>query len=300
MADSLEHLAGEEELNKGKAKPFGIEVNMPYSRDAFVKNSADLFDLEKAYGKLRKDSNDKDALEDLVKVTSKYLVGGRSNASEILMQNPGQALDFANAALSKGYANMANFVSNQREELLNKLSEKQLYSLFFSMPSYKSGDKKRDRITDLREKVKQMQRANEEGKDIGSVVENEVQELVESLPEEQKIFVSRNQQIVIPYLTKYVARSIQKAFSSLFKNKELKLDKKELVNYITENYKIAEDFIDTVPDDEKSDYWNDNLKPQYIEIARELYKSEKKAKKLKDNPEKEARKARAGEIGLAA
>lgn len=298
MTDSLEYLAGEEELNKGKAKPFGIAAGIPYSRDTFVKDAGDLFDLEEGYQKFRKDSKDTDALEDIVKVISKYFTGGRTNSSQMFMENPAQALDFANSALSRGYVSMAGFVANQREELLDKLSAKQLYSLFARVPLYKSGEKERDRIKDLRDKVFQMQRANEEGKDIGSAVQDEVQELIESLPDEQKMFVNKNHQIALPYLTNYVARSIQKAFSSLFKDKEGKLDKKAIINYITENYTVAEKFIDTLPDDEKADYWDDNLKPQYVEIARELYGAEKKAYKLEKNPEKEARKARAKEVGL--
>ena len=75
---------------------------------------------------------------------------------------------------------------NHRSELLNKLSGEQLYSLFSRVPLYKIGNKDHDRIIELRDKVMQISQAPEKGKDIGEIVQKEVNRLIEQAPEEQK------------------------------------------------------------------------------------------------------------------
>ena len=122
---------------------------------------------------------------------------------------------------------------------------------------------------------------------------------MEKVPDEQKGFIVRNQ---IPSLIKTLAEYIQKAFVSLFRDEEGKLDKSALRRFLEDNYKVAEDFIDKeIPNDkpkEKEKYWNDNLKTQYVEVARELYGSEKKEERKDKDKDKEERKDKAKNLGL--
>lgn len=296
----LEELIGQEEFNSLAGKPFGIDPGMGYDRKEFVTRAGDLFDVEEYYQRLSKNSGDVDALIDLANLANKFMAGDKERNRAMLQENPNLALEQANVLYTSGSNKMARFVGNKKEAVLDKLSAEHLYSLFSRIPLYKTEDKQHDRIRKLRDKVGEIQETAKKGGDVGSVVQEEVSEIIKKAPEEQKIFIIRNQHLAIPHLTNGVIASIQKAFGYLFRTTDEKLDKEGLKKYLARNYKAAEDFINGAPEQEREDYWSDNLKPQYVELARELYKSEKQEQKKEDNPEKEARKEKAREIGLAA
>ncbi len=289
----------EDEIGEIKGKPFGIDFKGKYDREEFVKRAEDLFNVEEYYSKLRENSSDIGALNDLMGIAIEYMADDKRKNIALLQKNPHLALEQGEILYSAGSYSMAKFVENNRNEFLDRLSVEQLYSLFRRVPLYKTEDKKYERIRGLREKVMLIQEVGRKGGDIGSVVEEELKELMEKVPDEQKGFIVRNQ---IPSLIKTLAEYIQKAFVSLFRDEEGKLDKSALRRFLEDNYKVAEDFIDKeIPNDkpkEKEKYWNDNLKTQYVEVARELYGSEKKEERKDKDKDKEERKDKAKNLGL--
>lgn len=301
MSPELEELI-RERFKELAGKPFGINPYMAYNRDNFVETTGKLFDVEKAYQRLNRNPHDIGALNDLIGIAAGHMTGKPEDNIALLSQNPHVAIDQGDVLLSKGYTNLAKFVENHRNQFLSELSAEQLYALFEDerFPYYKTNDREHERASKLREKILQMKAAQKQGISLDAVVQQEVKELIEAAPEEQRIFIARNQHLVIPYLTRAIIEELQGAYAGLFRDKEGNLDRNALINYLIANYNVAEDFIAGVPDKEQADYWNDNLKPQYVEIARQLYSSEKAAKERDENPEKEARKDRARELGLRA
>jgi hypothetical protein len=64
---------------------FSINPDQRYDRNTFVKHAGALFDLKKYSGQLRKDTNNFDALYNLIgKILSKYVPGDNSVASAII------------------------------------------------------------------------------------------------------------------------------------------------------------------------------------------------------------------------
>ena len=312
---------------KIKGHGFCIDSQRVYSRKSdsdraeFVRRADNLFDVEDYLQRLSKNVGDMSAIKDLAGIAKHFMVGSREENEALLYENPYLALEQAESLYSHGSIAMAKYVEKNRDEIFEELEElgaEHLYKLFLRTPiykryyssktgnSYKTNDEEYERIRKLKEKVEQMQRASQEGGDVGSVVQNELEELIEKAPEEQKIFIKRNQHLVIPSLTKSLVRIIQEEFGSLFKDKKGKLDGEKLRDYLEDNYKSVEYFIENeIPADkeeEKFKYWDDNLKMPYLEIARELFGPKKKQEKL-DSPnpevkEKEERKILAKGLGL--
>ena len=77
------------------------------------------------------------------------------------------------------------------------------------------------------------------------------------------------------------------------KDKRRVLDKKAIRTFLEDNIELAEDAMKEIPkdsEDELDDFWKDNVVPLYVEMSRELHRSEKKDQKKDDNPKKEERK----------
>lgn len=317
---TLDDLLGEEEVERIAGKPFGIAMKrnaggvyefdpkFPYEIKEFVRRAGDLFDLEEYYGKLIQNSGDVGALNDLTGLVTNYIEGDDEYKAEWVAQakeNPHLALSRGDKCLSSGYESMARFVESHRTDLLDKLSGEQLFAILSSprIPLYKIGDKKHDRVVDLRNKILQIQKASEEKGDLTSVVGEELKGLIGRIPVEHQAYIFENQHLVFPSLARVIVRALLKQYDSLFKNREGEYDKKALIKYLEANYKAAEDFIDEIPESERKerqDYWDKNQKVHYLEVARMLYASEKKEQKEEDNPEKEDRKKVAREMGIQA
>lgn len=299
-------------------------------RKEFVRRADNLFDIEEYLQRLSKNVGDMDAIKDLAGIAKHFMVGTPEENESLLYEHPYLALEQAESLLSYGTVAMAKYVENNRKEFLDELEglgAEHLYKLFLRTSIYKryypsessesSGsytryeidDKEYERVRGLKEKIEQMQRASQEGRDIESVVQEELGELIEETKKtcpEQYIFIMRNQHLVVPSLGKSLVRAINEEFGSLFKDKDGKLDGKKIRDYLEDNYKVVEDFIECeVPrekEEERLKYWDDNLKMQYLEIARELFKPKKKEERLENkNPEvkeKEERKQKAKKLGF--
>ena len=295
---TLEQLVGREAVENIRGRPFGIAPNVAYDRDEFLRRAGDLFDVEKYAKAIQENPKNVSALDDLARLSAGYMPGDAQTNINDVRTDPSYALDQARTLLDEGYDKLARHVERNRASFLEKLSTEQLYSIFQRIPLYKTGNAEYDRIADLRNKYIALAKATQEGQDPTSIVAQEVNELLENAPEEQRPFIMKNREKMVKSLTNAVLQAIPQAYSRVFRDNEGNLRRDELIRYLEDNYRVAERFIDAVPAEERADYWNDNLKPQYVELARELYGSEKKAKKLEDNPEKEARKVAAGALGL--
>jgi len=301
---ALEKMIGEDEFKGIVGKPFGINPEAPYERKEFVARADPLFDLTGYHAALTKNSGDVEALNDLTGLLSGYIEGDdqyKKEWTEQAKENPHLAISRSDKCLSMGYVNMAKFVEKNRKSLLDKLSAEQLYKVFSRVLLYKTGDKEHDRVADLKMKMMQIQQAVQEGGNINDVIAKELKELRESMPPEHQAYLFENEHIVSPALGKVIIRTLQKKFSSLFRDDKGNLDKNQLIKYLKRNYKVVEDDIESIPaDNEKERYkrWEKNLKPQYIEIARELLSSEKSEQKKEDDPDGEERKKTAKGKGM--
>ena len=113
-------------------------------------------------------------------------------------------------------------------------------------------------------------------------------ELFNKITPEQRAFIESNPHLVVPSLTKALVGKIQNAFGKLFRTKEGEYDTDKLKEYLIANYHAVEDAMKDAPNKgEANNLWDKNLKSNYLEIARTLLGSEKKAKKMEDDPEKE-------------
>jgi hypothetical protein len=281
---------------------FSINPNASYDRKSFVKHAGDLFDLQEYSGKLREKTNDFDSLYDLINVLIKYAPGDAETNVNTWKHDTHEALKQANDFEGPGSVAMGKFVERRRESILNKLSAEQLYALFQRIPIYEGNKPQHKKIKTLRDKVYGMQKAAQEEQDPSQVVADEVRQLIEMASPDKKEFIMRNQKAMLASLNIAVIKSIQKEYSLLFKDANGKLNKNQIKEFLKDNYQIVEDFLDdefsNKNNEEKADYWNDNLKPQYLQLANALYGPEEKAQKLVDNRAKEERKARAKALGL--
>ncbi|MFA5258862.1 MAG: hypothetical protein WC979_06030 [Candidatus Pacearchaeota archaeon] len=285
---SLEGLIGKEEVKKLTGKPFNIDPRGSYDRKTFVKSAGSLFDLNDDYRKLSENINNMDALKDVIKDVIPYAVGDPGENVALYTENPHLALSQAEALLGSAEFSMAQFVENNRGSLLEKLDAKQLYSLFAQTPSYETGKPEYDKIRDLKDKMQQLGQAQQDGKDVGSVVQKELNDLLKKVTPEQRAYIQNNPHLVIPSLQKAIISKIEGAFGKIFKDEKGAYDKKAIIDYLTANYQAVEDQMSTAyTDDDRNDLWDKNLKPLYLALAKTLQGSEKKAQKMEDNPEKE-------------
>ncbi len=292
-------------------------------RDNFVNKADRLFDLEQYLGKLRQNSSDVDAISDF---TGK-IVDGLYNldlpgfddpmvkervARRIAerLQEPCRSLNLAKAYTDSGYLNLAQFVGkdphdtkywslnwhkNNRDRILKKLSAEQLDSVLNNpgLTFYMSGDDEHDRAANLVNKSNQIRQATSEQGERGmaAVIQNDVAYLIKYIPEEQNAFRQ-----ICPEMNTSLATSvtyvITNARDGLFKDGK-SFNKAAMVEFLEDTYRVIEEIIDDDDryDKEKSDRWNDNLKPHYVELARALLGPEKKHYKLDKDEDKEERKA---------
>lgn len=315
---NLDDLLGEEDIESIAGKPFSIgeirnaegvnEIHpeIPYERRDFVKKAKALSKLQKYYRKYG-ENGDKTALKDMIDLLLGYIEGDKKYKRdwfESAHENPHIASSRAENYLEVGEEAMARFVENHRRELLDKLSEKSLAGLI-SNPNlgfYKTGDKKWDRITELRNKYMQIQKAMQEKGDLASIVGEELEQLIKRMPIENSAYVSEYEHVAVPGMADVLLRLVVKKYSSLFKGKDGKLDKSEIIKYLEANYKLAEDYAEDIPKSETGelkDNW-DNRKAHYLAVANSLYRQEEPEQDKEDNPDQLIRQEKARDAGLNA
>ncbi len=295
---SLESLIGKEAVEGLAGKKFPINPSSDYERKEFVKKAGGLFDLTDAVNALAKDGNDSDASQDILQIAHEYAPA----LEQKLVEDPHLLMDFANTYSSLGQFSMAKYIEKNKEKVLDKLDEKQLYNLFTSVPLYspKEGEGNKDYVkaVSLRDKMMSIQQALQNGGDPSQVLQGEVQELLRTMSEEQQIFIARNQGVIGSALTQALAETIQSEFSKLFRDSEGKLVRDEIKDVLEQSYKIAEDAESMVPTEKRDKYWDNNMKSQYLILAKELYKSEKRDLKREQDPNGERLKEDLAKQGL--
>lgn len=296
----LEDLLGKEGAKKIKPKPFGINPNSKYDRKEFCKKFKKLQKLEGYFSKFVQNPNDLNNFNDLAGICLEFMVGSDEQKISQL-ENPHMAYSQADALLNEGYSDMADYIHHNKDEVLNELSAKQLYQVFANpnVPLFKTGNKEYDRIKNLRDKINLILRTQEEKGDITSLVQDEVKDFIDSMPQGQREYFFKNQAALYPVLAQHVIRGMYQEYQNLFKNKKGKLDKDKIKDYFDKSYEAAEDFIkDEIPNKEQAAYRHDNLRSYYVEIARSFYKSEKKEQEKDDDSERKEREDEAESIGL--
>ncbi len=295
---------GKEQLEALKGKEFGINHNDKYKRSKFVNAMDDFIDLEEYYSNIKqKGVDDIDGLNDLIGVIYKYTPGNPQSNIDYWHANPHKAMEHANELYESHSTKIAKFVENNRRSFMDKLSDEQLSSVFATVPHYKTNNKKYEKIRKLTKKYKEIVQASKEKKDISSVVQDELQEYISGLSQDSQEYIQRNSEMMIRSLTQGIVGIIQNEFNMLFKDEKGKLNKKEIKDYLVKNYKVVEDRIDDIPNDKKYDSerkkrWMDNLRWQYVALAKALFPTEKKDEKGDKDKDKETRKAEDRRLGL--
>lgn len=299
---ALETLLSKEEIEEAKSrverlqgKEFSIDPNEGYQRKDFAKSADRLFDLQEHYAELVKNVHNRQALEDVIGDIFNFVTGEKDPKSpnyivNQFFENPHHVVNEAKRILDEGEKNMVYYVDNKRNQLLSMLDEEQLYSLAMSpeLPFYKTGNPKYDKITELKKKLMQMEKAKEEKQDPSVVVQQEVRELLKKLSPRQRKFAEENPQLVIGSIAEFMLQKIQKGYKELFRTPKGDYDKNAMREYLEANYDVIEDTMrDAVNEGDIADVWKYNLKPHYLGIAKLLLKSEKKAQKREDNPTRE-------------
>ena len=179
---SLETLIGQEGIDdikdtvdKVEGKEFIINPDQGYDRNTFVDKANKLFDLQEHYSKLVKNVHDRQALEDVIDDLRDILPFSNGGNP---FENPHHVVNEARRILAKSEYNMVAYVEHNRGHFLNLLDDKQLYYLVMSaeLPFYKTGDKKHDQATELKNKIARLQKAQEEKQDPKDIVQGELKE----------------------------------------------------------------------------------------------------------------------------
>lgn len=272
-------------------KPFGIDPNMSYDRNEFVGQYGKLDDLEDYYKRISKEQGDVDARIDLANLVSKYTNDQRKIMS--IVSNSDLALLEANSLLSEGHVKMAKYVENNRTKFLDELSSKQLFELVHRISHFKTGNPEYDKASQLMDLYGGIKGAeNDEGK-LVSIIAPEAEKLFKKIPKKDKQFAEEHKEEIMKLLIAGYTRKVLREHSKLFIDANGDYRHDAIADYFEENCRVAEDILDD-PDyskGEKEDVWDKNLKSIYLELAKALYPSEKKAKKWDDDEDKEIRKA---------
>ncbi|MFA7707564.1 MAG: hypothetical protein WCX73_01315 [Candidatus Pacearchaeota archaeon] len=300
---ALTDIIGKDAMKKMLGAEIAIDPNSNYDRKTFVKNVGTLVDLNKYSDKLRKNVNDSSALYDLINVLGRYTPGDLETNINTWKSDPHQALIQAKDLDDEGSYAMAKFVEGKREKLLDKLNKEQLYGFFEALVKQKMICKqdtpKNKKIKELAEKSYAIKNAESEGHDPSYIVSGDVQQLMEMASPNKREFIMRNRNAVVASMHIAVVKAIKTEYSKLFKKADGKtIDKTQIKKFLIDNYKIAEEFIDDLPKEERPERWSDNLKPQYMFLATAVQQVEKPKQKMKDNKSYELRKKAAEDLGL--
>jgi hypothetical protein len=279
-------------------------------RKKFVGKAGALFDLIEYFGQVEENRGNMSALDDLVSVILPYVLdrsikdkkemaNHKRQMVNGLKNNPSLALSKADELIKMGVIYMARFIENNRDEIFDRMSTDQLYSIFSKSPAYRNGNPSHDRVADLKEKIQKMQEASKNGSGMSSVIKKELSELVKKIPQEQQAFLK-----ICPRmeesLTDSISSLIQREYQGLFTDKKGKLVKYKVRNYLEDNYAVPESLMqdDDRPFGEQYDLWDKNLKPAYLAVAQTFYGPEKKRAKIDKDEDKEKRKSEAGKLGV--
>jgi hypothetical protein len=278
-----------ENLEEDKGKTFSIN---PYSdfkgnEDEFARRMNAITDLKAYWEAASKNKGDIGAKNDLLGVLSNYL----PRAQLAVVQNNYDALLYAAYVnYEEGLKGMAMFVENNRSEVLNELSEKQLFDLFLRTGLYNTKRKDDDNFRGIRNKYLEIQEAHQRGQDLGAVVEEELAELVNKAPTAINLFYGMYYDSCKPYLIQTAVEKVGNSLKGLFRDNKGKLNKQAIISYLERNYKAIEDLMEYSLEKGKKEQafklWDKNLKRDYFLIAEMLYPSKKEEQEWRDDSTK--------------
>ncbi|PIN77746.1 hypothetical protein COV15_01545 [Candidatus Woesearchaeota archaeon CG10_big_fil_rev_8_21_14_0_10_34_12] len=270
-----------------------ISAGNSYDRDSFVSARDNLGDLEDYVKKLTEDADNPDAMEDLGK-----LLYGDTNIST----SPVDLRIAGNSALSEGYDNLAKYVEKNFATFMNKLDEDDLQSLVFSLPLYLTGSEDHNRLVSMIKEIRKLgEIAENASKGDSKGLTNYVMEKLKKAPDWLKSSVGRfiESEKTISNLFGAYFREVQVEFNKAVHTEEGKVRKELLCGLIKDSLARAKHEMDIEPNGkDKGDIYDGNIKIQYLAIANVVYPKEKGAKKVDENPDREARKAARKKIGM--
>lgn len=283
-------------------KIIGVDPELKYDPDSddvqktFFEGTDTLLDLEGYLQALMQNPGDPSTLIDFMKKAAPYLPG--IPQQELL--NPDRAPLYAKQLVDKGQENTAQFIENNRDKIMDRLTAEQLYSAVMSVPLYKTDDESHDRIVALIQKVQKIAEAQQKGEGLEALLNKELAELIKRTPAEQQEFLKAFGGEMSQSLYVSIIEQIKKSYGKLFKTPEGQLEKSEIRQFLEDNYQVIDDIIEDkdTPGREGEARWGDNLKDQYMALAKQLYKSEKKLYKWRIDEDKEKRKAEANRRGI--
>ncbi|MDO8460771.1 MAG: hypothetical protein Q7S74_06705 [Nanoarchaeota archaeon] len=275
-----------------------ISPNKRYNREEFLRAQDSFNDLEKYANTLKEKPFDLSAREKL----SRLLTGDSSFHSGMAPESVARmAKTFYDGSLDA----LAKYTKTNFDEMFDKLNGKALQRLLFSIRLYNTGDRDHDSLANLIGDVKSMQEIeNKEGEEHTSAIRSYVAKKIESrnLSDTAKKVIKqllgdggfvlktfrRDSQIKNQILSKYLSTA------------EGELDENKVRVLIKDGLKKAEEEYDKETNEgRRNDIWEDNLRPYYLEIAKNLFPVEKgeyenDSEDLKEMNERENRRRSSG------
>jgi hypothetical protein len=315
MSDENKNPTLEERLKKEEKQIVNyhpISPNERYDRETFVKAQKALKNFEEYMQVLSKDPFDVNAREDLSYLLFKDI------AKHVGMK-PEEIRKIGNSAFSNGIENMAKYVENNYNNFMDKLDSGGLTNLVMGLPLYKTSNKEygHERIAEDKEHnelvylINEIKLMNSDDKEVqGKVVGNILSNIIKSkeVPDWAKsliqYFAKTDAHFVNEMVVKYKTERA-KAFSEHI-TKDGKPDKDKLKSLIDKSLKIAyaefNELNEKEHEEERKDIWEKVIRPYYIEMARALYKSEKKEleKDIEEKRKENEREEYRNELGMAA
>jgi hypothetical protein len=301
-----EYQKAKKEATKKNLKVFRpIDKDSSYDPQTFVKAQGQLNDITGYIHALNQPNGGANigARRDL----SEKLYG---DSNEQLRRTDTQLMSEARDAESSAVENMGRYIEHNSGQVMNRLDGNSLATLVRnSHPLYLTGNKQHDEVVADIIELRAMNSSDEKmvaqaQKSMMDRINND-----EEVPDWIKVSIQRYNTLESPFVSMIFARysAGQKKALDSYLTKGGKPDETKLKALINNSLRAAYDKFDDVPkgkehDGERSDIWEQNLRPCYLEIAKELRSLEKRKLEAKDSKKQEekAREKERQSLGMAA
>ncbi len=148
---ALEQLIGGKEVKAISGKEFGIDPASRYDPKEFAKRVQEWAGLEQGYRKLRQNSGDMNALDQIISVAVPYMAGDPNENAQSL-RTPHLASQQSEVLLEAGKERLGKYVENNVNIFLEGCSEDALKSIAVQLPD--KGNKAKEAIQKITKDLK--------------------------------------------------------------------------------------------------------------------------------------------------
>jgi hypothetical protein len=304
MTDEYQDVKDEEIRKNLKVfRPIGKDDS--YDPKTFAKAQGNLNDLEGYIQRLSQPNGHAD-------VSARRDISGLlyGDENEQLRRPTEHLMSEARDAQSSAVENMGRYMENNSGQVMNRLDGKSLANLVLnSHPLYLTGNEKHDKVA---EDILELRALNSSDEKTAGEAQKSIMKRInedKEVPDWIKISIQRyagRESSFVPMIVSRYVNGQNKALSKYLTNGD-KPDESKLRGLINNSLRAAYDKFDDVPsgkenDEERNDIWEQNIRPCYLTIAKELRSVEKKKIDEKDSKKQEskAREKDRNSLGMAA